>query len=98
MSETSLRSHLKHYGVYGCVRLIVEWLISSLFFYPARLVRLPIYIRGRSAIKWGQGFTIGEITGARVKLNNRGNVNPIKLRLVGRLIMVYYVHQIFRSS
>jgi len=39
-----------------------------------------------------------EITGVRVKLNNRGNVNPIKLRLVGRLIMVYYVHQIFRSS
>ena len=98
----SLRSHLKRYGVYGSMRLVVQLLITRLCFYPARLIRLPIYIRGRSAIKWGQGFTTGVgvrldalgaannqiVFGDRVQLNDYVHIGAIEKILIGDDVLI----------
>ena len=53
------------YGILGLARLAKNWLLTKLFFSSARLVRFPIYIRGRSFIKIGYGLT----TGVNVRLD-----------------------------
>lgn len=102
MSVTRLQSHLQRYGVYGSVRLLVQWLMTRLCFYPARLIRFPIYIRGRSAIKWGQGFTAGVgvrldalgtannqiVFGDRVQLNDYVHIGAIEKILIGDDVLI----------
>lgn len=49
----------KIYGTYGSFSLGVSWLFTQILYRPARLIRLPVYIRGKRHIRWGQGFTTG---------------------------------------
>jgi len=63
---------LQRYGFFGSVRLALDYFFTRLFYRNARLIRLPIYIRGRSAITLGDGLT----TGVSVRLDAfriRGN-------------------------
>ena len=63
---------LQRYGFFGSVRLALDYFFTRLFYRNARLIRLPIYIRGRSAITLGDGLT----TGVNVRLDAfriRGN-------------------------
>jgi lipopolysaccharide O-acetyltransferase len=50
---------LKIYGFIGIVRLVIDLALTKLFYSNARLVRFPIYLRGRSFIKLGKGLTTG---------------------------------------
>lgn len=50
---------LARYGLWGSLRLLLDWLHTHLFFAGARLVRWPVYIRGRSFIRFGRGLTTG---------------------------------------
>ena len=56
---------IKRYGYLGVVRLAKNWLLTRLLFPDARLIRFPIYIRGKSLMKLGAGLT----TGVNVRLD-----------------------------
>lgn len=47
------------YGIFGSLRLVRDLLVTRICFRTARLMRLPVYIRGRSYVKFGRGFTSG---------------------------------------
>lgn len=50
---------IKTYGIWGTLVLIRSWLFTKLFYRSAKLLLLPVDIRGRKYIKWGQNFTAG---------------------------------------
>lgn len=76
------------YGFCGLIRLIFNWSITKLFYPQARLIRLPIYIRGQAAISWGHGFT----TGVGVRLDAFGG-GVEKLLIIGERVQINdYVH------
>lgn len=47
------------YGFFGTVRLIRDKIFTILFFPKARIVRLPLYIRGKKGITGGINLTTG---------------------------------------
>ncbi len=49
----------RSYGVCGVVRLIKDLCLTKLSYPQARLMRRPIYLRGRKWMKLGKGFTCG---------------------------------------
>jgi lipopolysaccharide O-acetyltransferase len=77
------------YGLIGFSRLIFSWLVTKVFYRPARLIRLPVYIRGRSAMTWGEGFTTG--VGVRLDAFRVEGTRPVLL--IGRRVQLNdYVH------
>ena len=56
---------IRTYGLLGLIRLSKNWLLTRILFPRARLVRFPIYVRGRSSMKLGDGLT----TGVNVRLD-----------------------------
>lgn len=56
---------LYNYGIVGLITLALHWLYTRVRFPKARLVRFPIYIRGRHAIRFGARLT----TGRQVRLD-----------------------------
>lgn len=63
-------------------------LITKMFFHPARLVRRPVYIRGRKHMSFGPGFTTGY--GCRFEMLN--NKNGVTLSLGKNCKLGDYVH------
>jgi lipopolysaccharide O-acetyltransferase len=55
----------RSYGFFGLIRLAKNWLFTRILFPEARLVRFPIYVRGRSSMDLGSGLT----TGVNVRLD-----------------------------
>lgn len=68
---------LKRYGFLGAFALAFHWIYTRLSFPTARLVRFPIHIRGRHAIRIGARFT----TGRRVRID-AFPIDPTKSVLV----------------
>lgn len=56
---------LKNYGILGLLALALHWLHTRLRYPTARLVRFPIYVRGRHAMQLGARLT----TGRQVRLD-----------------------------
>lgn len=54
-----MSSLFERYGFWGLVRLTRDVIHTRLFFRQARLVRRPVYIRGRSSIDLGSALTTG---------------------------------------
>ncbi|MHC6657496.1 LbetaH domain-containing protein [Aeromonas salmonicida] len=54
-----MKKYIQHYGIFGCIRLVVEYIITRIFFQDARLIRRPFEIRGASRIRLAKGFTTG---------------------------------------
>lgn len=78
---------LKTYGVAGLLKLGYSLICTRLFDRPARLIRRPVYIRGRSGMDWGEGFT----TGVGVRLDTFGATEPVLV--IGRRVQLNdYVH------
>ena len=76
------------HSFFGLAKLSFCWLNTKLFYRQARLIRLPIYIRGKSAITWGRGFTTG--VGVRIDAFGMGNK---KLIIIGERVQINdYVH------
>lgn len=98
-----MRKLIKSYGLLGMARLIFWLLVTKALYRPARLVRLPMYVRGRSCIRWGAGFTTGVGTridalgasdevqvliGERVQLNDYVHIAAIKRVTIGNDVLI----------
>lgn len=80
----------KNYGFIGLVRLVTCWVMTKLFYRPARLIRKPFYVRGRNSITWGVGFTTG--VGTRLDAFSNANNND-KIIVIGDRVQINdYVH------
>ena len=66
------------YGIRGAIRLLRDYLYTKIFYSNARLIRLPVYIRG--IVEFHDGFTSG--VGLRIDVLSGGNIkfgNNIKI-------------------
>lgn len=67
---------MKGYGFFTAAYLCICLIITRLFFRGARLIRLPIFLRNRHSIKFGEGLVTG--VGCRVdSINNEGHFGEI---------------------
>ena len=83
-------SIFQRYDVIGLIKLIVSWIVTKIFFRPARLIRTPNYIRGKNSISWGIGFTTG--VGVRLDAFSRSNLKT-QLIVIGERVQINdYVH------
>lgn len=83
-----MRVLISRYGLMGLIRLAYSLLCTRLFYHPARLIRRPVYIRGRSRIRWSHGFTAG--VGLRLDAFGRGNAPCL---VIGERVQINdYVH------
>lgn len=87
----------------GVIRLALNFFITRLLYSPARLVRWPIYIRGRSRMAWGKGLTTGVgvrldvfgcgkgkclLIGERVQINDYVHIGAIEHVSIGNDVMI----------
>lgn len=82
-----MKKLVRHYGLFGLFRLSIAFGLTKIFYRPARLIRFPFYIRGRSAVKWGHGFT----TGVGVRIDAFGEKN-IQIKIGDRVQVNDHVH------
>lgn len=75
---------LEVYGILGLVRLAKNWLLTRALFPRARLVRFPIYVRGRSSMELGQGLT----TGVNVRLDAFAPRGSLPVLRIGRHVQL----------
>lgn len=47
------------YSLYETFRNVISLIYTKLFYKGARLIRFPIFIRGKKYLKYGKGFTTG---------------------------------------
>jgi lipopolysaccharide O-acetyltransferase len=66
---------IKIYGFWGYIRLIRDKIFTIIFFPNARIVRLPIYIRGRKGIRGAENLTTG--INLRIDIINSDISTPI---------------------
>lgn len=90
---------LRRYGFFGLVGLAGHWLLTKLCFPNARLIRFPIYVRGRYAMQIGARFTTGRhvrldaapvhvggpvlVIGKDVQLNDSVHIGAVELVEIG---------------
>jgi lipopolysaccharide O-acetyltransferase len=86
--ELSMRELISRYGPAGLIILACSVARTKLFYHPARLIRWPVYIRGRSRIRWGRGFT----TGVGLRLDALSKANTPCLLIGERVQINDYVH------
>lgn len=82
-----MKANIHAYSAFGLLRLACAWLLTQLFYRPARLIRFPLYIRGRQHIAWGEGFTTG--VGLRIDAFAKSG---IVIRIGDRVQLNDYVH------
>lgn len=51
--------YIQHYGFWGCLNLLYEYIMTKIFYSNAKLIRRPFEIRGKKYISIGSGFTSG---------------------------------------
>lgn len=56
---------IKKYTLFGIFHIFFCFVITNLFFFPARIIRFPFDIRGKKHIRWKKGFTTGR--GCRIE-------------------------------
>lgn len=78
------------YGLREIIKNSISLVYTKIFFKDARLIRRPIYIRGKKFLSFGKGFTTGY--GCRLEMFNiHGNNNP-KLVIGTNCKIGDYVH------
>ena len=93
-------ARFRNYTLVGLTHLVLCKFLTILLYRPARLLRFPIYIRGRGALKFGPGFTTGvncridcfdngrvEI-GARVQINDNVHLAARSLVVLGDDVLI----------
>lgn len=75
---------LHKYGCFGVVCLACNYLFTWLFYPNARLIRRPIYVRGRSLMKLGDGLT----TGVNVRLDAFASRDKPPVLDIGRHVQI----------
>jgi len=83
---------LNRYGVWGAIRLFRDVLYTKIFYKNTRIVRLPIYIRGKREIDFGEKLTVG--VGLRLDaFGYTNNMKNKKLISFGKGVQINdYVH------
>jgi lipopolysaccharide O-acetyltransferase len=95
------RSPLKTYGPVQALWLCLCKLVTFIFFSGCRLVRLPIFLRGRRNIVFGKGFVCGYMTrldafggpgcllfGQNVELNDFVHIGAVESVAIGHNVMI----------
>lgn len=83
-----MRMSKNHYSFFGYIKLCYYVLFTKLLFPKARIIRLPIEIRGRKFIDFGEGLTTGK--GCRFEAFSEVDIKRITF---GKRIQVNdYVH------
>lgn len=75
---------IRGHGYLGFFRLSKNWLLTKIFFPGARIVRFPIYVRGKSSMKFGEGLT----TGVNVRLEAFGPVGCPPVLHIGSYVQI----------
>ena len=73
--KKSLLGVMEKYQFAGLLRISFDYILTRIFYRNARLVRFPIYIRGKKLIKFGNGLTTGE--NVRLDAFQWGDIAPI---------------------
>lgn len=92
---------IKRYGVYGLIRLVLDFFVSKLLYPNALLIRRPFYIRIEGKIKFGKGFTSGPglildifgkrselIIGDNVKVNHNVHIGCARKITIGNNVLM----------
>jgi lipopolysaccharide O-acetyltransferase len=95
------RAPLKTYGPVETLWLCLCKLITAIFFNGCRLVRLPIFLRGRRNIVFGEGFVCGYLTrldafggpgclsfGKNVQLNDFVHIGALESVVIGHNVLI----------
>jgi lipopolysaccharide O-acetyltransferase len=75
---------MRRYGFLGLLSIATNWLLTRIFYPQARLVRFPIYVRGRSSMKIGSGLT----TGVNVRLDAFAPYGSPPVLHIGRHVQI----------
>ena len=79
----------KIYGFFGFLRLLRDKMFTIIFYPKARIVRLPVFIRGKNGIKGAENLTTG--INLRIDIVYSGNNTPI-LTIGKNVELNDYVH------
>ena len=84
-----MRKIYTNYGFFGLLRLIKDKILTVLFYPNARIVRFPVYIRGKKGIKGGERLTTG--INLRIDIINSKEKKPFLI--IGKNVEINdYVH------
>lgn len=78
------------YGLGEIIRNIISFIYTKLFYKGARLIRRPIYVRGKKYFKYGEGFTTGY--NCRIEMFDTGKGKNKKLSIGKNCKIGDYVH------
>lgn len=94
---------LSRYGILGLIRICLSYFYTKFFFRKARLIRLPIDIRNKSSIDFGENLTTGVgcrieafplehkvvlSFGNNVQLNDYVHITAIKSVIIGNNVLM----------
>lgn len=91
MKEESRKAN---YGLGEIISNFLSLVYTKIFWKKARLIRLPVRIRGKGAINFGKGFTTGY--SCRIEIN--GSTNKEKLTIGYDCIIGDYAHIVANDS
>ena len=87
---TTFTRHFRSYGLLGSCSLAVDLVMTRILFRGARLIRFPVFIRGRRKIDFGRGFSAGR--GLRIEaFDVNGLAGPL-IRIGNDVHVNDYVH------
>lgn len=78
------------YGIGEIIKNTVSYLYTKLFYNKARLIRLPIFVRGKKFLKYGSGFTTGY--NCRIEMFEISKKNQNKIIIGDNFRMGDFVH------
>ena len=78
------------YSVYEIIKTIKALLFTKIFYSNARLIRLPVYIRGGKRMSYGKGLTTGY--GCRIECFSINSNNKHSLQIGKNFHIGDYVH------
>jgi lipopolysaccharide O-acetyltransferase len=85
-----MKSYYRIYGLFGIIRLIRDKVFTFFYFPKARIIRLPVYIRGKRGISGGKSLTTG--VNLRIDIISNNDTSPPYLYIGDNVQINDYVH------
>jgi lipopolysaccharide O-acetyltransferase len=84
-----MKSYYRFYGLFGIIRLIRDKVFTFFYFPNARIIRLPIYIRGKRGIVGAKSLT----TGVNLRIDIISTIDSSPYLYIGDNVQINdYVH------
>lgn len=97
-----MKNKLKEYGFWGSLYILLDLIYTKLFFENARLVRRPIFIKGKEKIKFGKNFTTGRycrieaysnkketiVIGENCQINDNVHIGAVEKIEIGNNVLI----------